>query len=209
MSKMLKKINFDICTFCNHTCSFCSNPDKRTKKAMTRFDEFIKAMDNVLRYVDTNELGLSAKGEVLLNKDLEKIIYHCKNVYKIPYIYISSNGALLDKQKALSVLESGLDSIKFSINATNAEVYKIVHGRDDFDKVIENFKNLLSLKKERFPKVKILISSVMTNLNTLNPKDEFKKIFGEAYSLINDILLYKENIPQKLYNTSTMGGGRN
>ncbi|WP_300900406.1 hypothetical protein [uncultured Helicobacter sp.] len=51
-------------------------------------------MDNVLKYVQTDELGLSAKGEVLLNKDLEAIIWHCKNVYKIPYVYISSNGAL-------------------------------------------------------------------------------------------------------------------
>lgn len=197
--KLNKKINFDVCTFCNHACDFCSNPDKRTKKAKTSYSNFVKAMDNVLQYVETNELGLSAKGEVLLNNDLESIINHCKNTYNIPYIYISSNGALMNETRAVSLIESGLDSIKFSINAIDSANYKKVHNRDDFDRVIQNFSTLLKLKKEKYPHLKLLISSVLTPCNTQNPQEAFGKIFGENAYLIDKILPYKRNITQKEY----------
>ena len=205
--KLNKKINFDVCTFCNHACDFCSNPDKRNKKAKTSYSNFVKAMDNVLQYVETNELGLSAKGEVLLNNDLESIINHCKNTYNIPYIYISSNGALMNESRAVSLIESGLDSIKFSINAIDSANYKKVHNRDDFDRVIQNFSTLLKLKKEKYPHLKLLISSVLTPCNTQNPQETFEKIFGENAKLINHILPYQRTITQKEHIST--GGGDN
>lgn len=205
--KINKKINFDICTFCNHACNFCSNPDERTKKAKTSYADFVKAMDNVLRYVQTDELGLSAKGEVLLNNDLESIIHHCKFIYKIPYIYISTNGSLMDKQRAISIIESGIDSIKFSINATDSFNYKKVHCRDDFDKVVKNFSTLLELKKEKYPHLKLLISSVLTLHNTQNPNEIFSGIFGKNAHLIDAILPYKQNKTQRDFSTNYEGGG--
>ncbi|WP_244915008.1 radical SAM protein [Helicobacter equorum] len=205
--KLKRKINFDICTFCNHACNFCSNPDKRTKKAKTSYTDFVAAMNNVLQYVETNELGLSAKGEVLLNHDLELIIKHCKNIYNIPYVYISSNGALMDKNRATSIIEAGLDSIKFSINAVDSMNYKKVHNRDDFDKVIKNFSTLLELKKEKYPHLKLLISSVITPYNAQNPQEIFNELFGENAKFIDKILPYECRIPQKEYTNPIWGGG--
>lgn len=205
MDKIKRKINFDVCTFCNHKCNFCSNPDKRTKKNKTSYEDFVKSMDNVLKYVQTDELGLSAKGEVLLNKDLEAIIWHYKNIYKIPYVYISSNGALMDKTRAESLLQNGLDSIKFSINALDSTNYNAVHGKDDFQKVIENFAALLELKQKHYPHVKLLISSVLTPHNVENPQESFKDIFGSKAYLINAILPYKRVITHKEHIT---GGAR-
>lgn len=163
-------------------------------------------MDNILQYVETSELGLSAKGEVLLNNDLESIISHCKNIYNIPYIYISSNGALMSESRAISLIESGLDSIKFSINAIDSIHYKKVHNRDDFDKVIQNFSTLLKLKKEKYPHLKLLISSVLTPYNTQNPQEAFEKIFGADSKFINNILPYQRTLTQKEH-ISTGGGG--
>lgn len=205
MKKYKKKINFDVCTFCNHACDFCSNPDKRTKKAKTSYKDFIQAMDNVLTYVSTDELGLSAKGEVCLNEDLEAIIWHCKHIYKIPYVYISSNGALMNPTRAKALLQSGLDSIKFSINAIDPLHYKAIHGRDDFQKVIDNFYALLTLKEQEFPHLKLFISSVLTPYNTQDPKNAFLKIFGKRAYLINAILPYKRVITHKEHLTG--GGG--
>lgn len=207
MKKMHKKINFDVCTFCNHQCTFCSNPDKRTKKAITSFADFKRAMDNVMRYVSTNEMGLSAKGEVLLNKDLESIIAHCKQAYKIPYVYISSNGALLDAKRAQSLLESGIDSIKFSINAVDETSYAQTHSKNDFQKVIQNFKHLIHLKKTAFPNLKLLISSVLTPLNAANPKAHFERIFGKDFLYIDAILPYTRAMTQKEYAYNVIGGG--
>jgi MoaA/NifB/PqqE/SkfB family radical SAM enzyme len=188
--KLRKKVNFDVCTFCNHKCSFCSNSDERTIKYQTSLEEFQKVMQNVSKYVETEELGLSAKGEVLVNNDFTKIVRSCKEDFAIPYIYISSNGALMDEKRAVEVIEAGLDSIKFSINALSREAYKDVHKVDDFDKVVENFKTLLRLKKERYPKLKLFLSSVIDKTKE-ELESDFKELFTENFALIDGISLYK------------------
>ena len=187
--KMKKKVNFDICTFCNHRCNFCSNSDERTIKYQTSLEEFRKVMGNVLQYVETNELGLSAKGEVLVNKEFTQIVRATKEEFHIPYVYISSNGALMDEKKAIEIIEAGLDSIKFSINALDKESYHQVHKVDDFDKVIANFKTLLKLKKERYPKLKLFLSSVIDKTKE-ELEEGFRELFQEYFDLIDAISLY-------------------
>lgn len=189
MSKLPTKVNFDVCTFCNHQCTFCSNADERTLKDKVTYDDFIKVMDNVTQYIQIKELGLSAKGEVLLNQDLCKIIKAAKQRYKIDNVYISTNGAILNKTLSKELLEAGLDSIKFSINGYNKNVYKTIHLKDDFEKVIQNFKDLLVLKKEVFPKTKILISSII-DIDKDVLIEHFKELFSENYVYINDVLKY-------------------
>lgn len=186
---MKKKVNFDVCTFCNHKCNFCSNSDERTIKYQTSLEEFRSVMKNVLKYVACDELGLSAKGEVLVNHDFTQIIKACKEEFHIPYVYISSNGALMDRAKAIEIIEAGMDSIKFSINAVDRESYKEVHKVDDFDKVIQNYKDLLELKKNTYPHLKIFLSSVI-DLTQEELEEAFRTLLGDAYELIDGVSLY-------------------
>ncbi len=189
MLKMKRKVNFDICTFCNHKCNFCSNPDPRTIKDQTSWQDFVKVMKNITKYVEIYELGLSAKGEVLINKDFSRIIESCKKDFEIPYVYFSTNGALLTEERANEVLEAGIDSIKFSINALDAESYQKVHQVDDFDVVILNLKNLLALKKHKYQSLKVMISSVI-DLDETSLKKKFRKILGDDFDLVDIILVY-------------------
>lgn len=184
------KLNFDICSYCNHKCTFCSNDDERTIKSKINYNQFCTIMDNIIKYSKINSLSLSAKGEVLLNKDLEKIIKASKMDYKIPYVYFSTNGALLTKSRSLDILEAGIDSIKFSINAFSNEEYLKVHKKNDFEKVIHNLKYLLELKKENSSTVKIFISAV-TDKKIDEVKNIFKNLYGDLFLYINDIFIYE------------------
>jgi len=188
--KMKKKLNFDVCTFCNHKCHFCSNSDARTIKYQTSADEFTQVMHNVLKYVTCDEIGLSAKGEVLVNKEFTQIVKICKEQFHIPYVYISSNGALMDENKAIEVIEAGLDSIKFSINALTCKEYEEVHKVDDFEKVIANFQTLLELKRTRYPHLKLFLSSVMDTTQE-QLEEGFRTLFPKDFDLIDGISLYK------------------
>jgi len=183
------KVNFDICTFCNHKCTFCSNADERTLKESVSYSDFISVMDNITKYVAIDELGLSAKGEVLLNKDIIKIVRATKERYNVRYLYISTNGAILSKELASDLLQAGLDSIKFSINGYDEASYKAVHLKDDFSKVVKNFNDLLELKKTKYPHTKILISSII-NRGKKELEESFKSYFSSNYELINAILKY-------------------
>jgi len=189
----VRKINYDVCTACNHVCNFCSNPDERMVKLKASVDDFRKVMRNVGKYVDFSEireLGLSAKGEPLSNKHFCEIVEISKKEFNFQYVYISTNGAMLTEKKVGKVLDSGLDSIKFSINAINREEYRRVHGKDEFDKVMDNLRRLLDLKKTSYSELKVMISSVVDG-DIDKVAQSFKEEIGENYSLINDVRIKK------------------
>lgn len=154
----ITKINIDVCTVCNHRCTFCSNPDSRMLQATLDAEDFSHVAADIAKHVTVEELGLSAKGEPLLNRDLPAIIRMGKEIIGAKYIYISTNGALLTPDTLQTLLDAGLDSIKISLNAFTRETYRERHGRDDFEAVMANLRHALDLKKERI--FKILISSV-------------------------------------------------
>jgi len=195
--KLKRKVNFDICTFCNHKCTFCSNSDERTLKDQVTLEDFKAVMNNITKYVDIDELGLSAKGEVLVNKEFVEIVKSCKDDFNIGYIYFSTNGALLDNKKAIELLEAGINSIKFSINALDEKSYVDVHQTDDFDKVIRNFQNLLHLKKTKYKDLKVTISSVI-DMDKEKLSQKFKKLIGDNFELIDDIAVYAISYTPKM-----------
>lgn len=102
------------------------------------------------------------------------------------YIYITTNGALLTKERAEAIVEAGIDSIKFSINAANRRDYVLMHGKDEFDAVIENLMYLYSLKKNNKKTFAIYISYIITRY-TETEKDKFKKKYSKY---VDDIVFY-------------------
>ena len=88
--------------------------------------------------------------------------------------YITSNGALADINKVKKLINVGLDSIKFSINAGSRDTYKIVHGHDDFDKVIKNLDDIYTFKNKNKVNLQLLCTFIFTDI-TKNETENFKK----------------------------------
>ena len=109
----------------------CAN-SKGTKKRGIIDPEFAKRILKEAYDLGTREVGFYGMGEPLLDKNLEDYIAYAK-MLGYEYTYITTNGALLSKERSEWLMDAGIDSIKFSINATNARDYQLIHGKDEFD----------------------------------------------------------------------------
>lgn len=183
----IRKVNFDVCTVCNHTCHFCPNLDPRTPKHVLPAEDFERVMDDVSQTVAIEELGLSAKGEPIMNPQLEDIISLAKKKYGIGYVYISTNGSLLNQSLLERLLDAGLDSIKLSINAFDRESYRTIHGKDHFERVMRNLAHIVELKKERQFR---LLASVVSDLSEAEVLRSFEQAAGESYKGIDLVIPY-------------------
>ena len=181
------KANIDICTVCNHTCVFCPNQDARTPKNIMPAENFRKVMADLTVHAKLDELGLSAKGEPLLNPQLGDIVRIAKKEFKIPYVYISTNGSLLSRSILVALLEAGLDSIKFSINAFDRDSYKEIHGKDHFDRVMINLGHAVDLLDDY--DFNLLTSSV-TDLPEDEIRNRYREHIGDRTDAIKFILRY-------------------
>ncbi len=180
-----RQIQVETSNICNHTCSFCAYTQmQRPKRHMDR--DLFKRVVTEAYTCGAREIGLFAGAEPLTCKWIDEYIRYCREI-GYEYIYISSNGALADEDKFKRVLDAGLNSIKFSVNGGNREVYKQVHGRDDFDRVVANIKFVSAYRKNVLQSVYLGVSFVgMPHTNATF--EELKTVLSDY---VDEIVYYE------------------
>lgn len=169
---------------CNHKCIFCAHP-KMTRKIGKLNPEFVFDVLNQAYELGTREVGFYATGEPFLVPELPSYIQKAKEI-GYEYTYLTSNGALATPERIRAVIDAGLNSIKFSINAPKRGMYEFIHGKDDFDVVMENLKYLNQYRKESGKSFKIFVTAILTRY-TEYMKDDFYEVFGK----LSDEIVYK------------------
>lgn len=174
------EIFLDLTSFCNHACVFCSNPlikDKTTMHHEMALRAIKEAYDCGAR-----DLGMYATGESFMVKNLHEYVDYAKNIIGYKYLFITTNGALATPERVKSVLDAGMDSIKFSISAGQRETYKDIQGHDDFDKVIANLKWISQYRKKSGLNYRIYVTMVFTD----KTKDEVETLKGIVSPYIDE-----------------------
>jgi pyruvate-formate lyase-activating enzyme len=167
---------------CNHACIFCGNKKSNIKKKNIPID---LAKDILLQAakLGVEEVGFYLRGEPFLHPHLPEMVRYAKEI-GIGYVYLSTNGAVGDLDAYKAVLNAGLDSFKFSINAGNRDDFKKIHGKDDFEKVISRLSWLINFRRSQNMTFKIYVSSTFTP-ETKNAiyelRDSFSNIIDEYY----------------------------
>ena len=170
-----RELTIDINNRCNHKCYFCANV-KIEKFASLETDVIYDVMRQGIENGST-DLALQATGDPFMDKRLVKLVDKAKNL-GYQYVYLNTNGALATPNVVNAVADAGLDSIKFSISAANREEYNVVHGKDDFDKVIKNLKSLYQYRNKNKLNLGIYVSCVVNSKSNVN-NDNFKNLLSQ------------------------------
>jgi radical SAM protein with 4Fe4S-binding SPASM domain len=156
---MPKSLKIEITARCNFNCSFCAA--KQSLRPIGDInEEFLYDILKRCKEAGVEEVGLFLLGESFLVKDLPKYIRYAKEEVGFEYIFLTTNGSLCTPERLIPVIEAGLDSLKFSINAPTREKYKEIHGVDCFDKVVDHVKWLSQYRREHKVKMKTSVSSI-------------------------------------------------
>ena len=170
-----KNLLIEVTNYCNNKCVFCYND------CMTRERKFIdkniceKVLEEAYE-LGMREVGFYVVGEPLLDKRLEEFISFAKK-QGYEYIYLTTNGILANLDRVKSLYNSGLNSIKFSINATNIEDYIMVHGTNKFNTVIKNLTDVYRWKIESNINLKVYVSYI--TLDITKNKFEINNLFKD------------------------------
>lgn len=182
-----KIVKIDICNTCNYSCVFCPQA-KQTGKIGNIDDKLCTKIIADAYWAGARELCLSSTGEPLLNRNLEKYIRQAKEL-GYTYVFFNTNGYLLDKFRAETILETGVDSIKFSINAANRESYRLVHGIDGYERTINNLIELSKFRSKMRSPCKLFVSFVAVR----QTKEEADKLRTRVDAYIDDFIAMNAN----------------
>ena len=172
-----RQVQIETSNICNHSCTFCAYPDM-VRPARVMDPVLFRRLVSEAFDLGAREIGLFSGAEPLTCKGLEEHVAFCAAL-GYEYSYISTNGVLADENRFKRLLDAGLSSIKFSVNAGTRESYRRVHGRDDFDKVIRNIRFVADYRQS-IPGFVYLGVSFVATPETAHEFDALKALIGPA-----------------------------
>jgi MoaA/NifB/PqqE/SkfB family radical SAM enzyme len=176
---------------CNLNCIMCPSGAGKVhvKRGFMKLELFKKIIDEIHPHTSTAVLALS--GESMLHPDLFEMIHYAEgNQVKV---LLNTNATLLNREKAVLLLESGISYISFAFDGTTKSQYEKVRKGADFEETLENILVFLRLKKEKNLKKPYTVLSIL-NLNIEDPQDsEKKEFFNKFDTLIDDIHIREVN----------------
>jgi len=134
-------IAFNVAPFCQFKCVYCKHLEEFNKKLSKKtINNILRNLDfiNFLKknnYIDNDVvLGIS-NGEITVNP-LRKEIFNVIRDFQCMFVI---NGEFYSEEIEAALL-TGNASVNISIDAGTADTFKIVKGRDCFDKVVKNIR---------------------------------------------------------------------
>lgn len=187
-------IYIDPCGACNFHCYFCPcmNSDYKKEERFLEMplDVFQKIADDMCEFEEqVKVVDLWAWGEPFLNKNLTKMIAYLKQKQACKEIRTCTNGSFLNPRLNRELVESGLDLIRISVEALDAEGYeKICRVKFDYDAFLENIRDLY--QRSRNTGLKVSVKIVEAGLKAEEDVKKFYDLFSNIsdYTFIEDIV---------------------
>lgn len=127
---------------CNYRCSFCALRTREKQTNNTMEWGWLQHVMDITRKAGVKEWGCFYLGEATMAMDtLVREIKYAKEI-GFPYVFLTTNGSLLDEIEIEELMEAGLDSLKFSINAKDHEQFEEIMGvkAKNFTRALENLR---------------------------------------------------------------------
>ncbi len=170
----IRHVQIEISNLCNYQCIFCPRIKTVRRKGIIDDTLFCRLLQEVYDF-GAKEMSFHYSGDPFLHPKLAEYVKKAKNV-GFSYVYIDTNGSNASREQVEAVIDAGVDSIKFSVNAGERETYKFIHGADMLDEVIENVVYCDEYRKRVNPNMKLFVSCVYTKF-TQDEKEKISEIF--------------------------------
>lgn len=140
-------IEMEITNHCNFQCLMCKTGTgiaKRERGYMSAqlYEKFLNEIEGkgcAVKFVGQGEPTLHSEFIEFIKKAKEKGIT----------CHLTTNGSMFDREYIAKILDSGLDSVKFSFQGVTAEGYRMLRKKDDFESLLGRIEMLYRMREDR------------------------------------------------------------
>lgn len=176
-----KVIYIETTNLCNAKCIMCPHEKLTRKLGFMENKIFTKVVqDCKSQKIENKQIFLHKEGEPLLDNEIfEKIEYLKKEIGVKNEIGLNTNAMLLTPEKSKQLIQSGLDTVYFSLDGVEKEAYENIRKNLDYDVVVSNIKKFFELKKELKSPIRVIMQ-MLTQRDDSEEEKLFRKIW-ESY----------------------------
>ena len=194
-------VQIEPTSICNYRCVFCYQTDPRLtgKKhghmGSMSIDMFKHIIDQLVGNVEG--ITLASRGEPTVNRDLGKMLLYLSG--KFLASKINTNASLLNEKIIHDILASDLQTVVFSADAADAELYSKLRVNGSLDRILKNIKLFNKIKEEQYPNCRTI-----TRVSGVSFSDE--QNFGEIENfwsgLVDQVAFVNYNPWENVYDAS-------
>lgn len=194
-----KRLQIETIFGCNARCVMCAVSLPVTRKTgVMPPDLFWNIIDSLSPYSKRIEkVDLFGLGEPLLDQHIfEKIRYVKEKGFQ--NLAISTNADLLNTEKQLSLLETGIETVILSIDGVKKDTHENIRRGVKFERVVDNCQNIIRVRNERKHNTKFVFRFIRQPSNESEWEPFLAYWQSKLSSEYGDLLI--------AYNVNTMGG---
>jgi len=177
---------------CNHRCTFCAVDYIGYKSNFLPYEHYKRSIDSMVGR-GTKSIMFAGEGEPMLHPEIGKMVEYTKINGNIDTSF-TTNGVHFNEAFAEEYLKY-VSWVKVSFNAGNKDVYSKIHRTKDtdFDKVIQNLKQAVKIKKEQSLDTVLGFQTLLLpeNRNTIHTLCEIAKDIGLDYVVVKPYSQHK------------------
>jgi MoaA/NifB/PqqE/SkfB family radical SAM enzyme len=180
-----------LCTTCPRTYEELEPP---ADMSWALFTSIVDQLPGLVRAV------LHGVGEPMLVRSLPRMVRYLKD--RNVYVLFNTNGTVLNERSGRALIEAGLDELRVSHDAANAESFKKIRGKNYFSRILRNVRAFRELQEREglaMPRVSVWLTGLRETIREL---PEFVRVAADI-----DV---KEVYLQRLvyFDTDTIGLAR-
>ncbi len=164
------QINVDLTEFCNLACTHC--PYETVTKPRGRERRHFGSQLNrlLIDQIATDGKGLcrfiryTGEGEPLLHPHLIEMMTYAATHGGVP-VNLTSNGLLIDEDKAKALVDAGVDVFDISLDAHSDATYGSIRAGGPYSQVRDNTLRLIRMVRSCGRPVKVMVSFVLQSAN--------------------------------------------
>lgn len=160
-----KSVKIELTGRCNYRCGFCAlrMRDCQPKVSDDMSLEFFQRITTEMFDAGVKEIGLFYLGESLMAPLLTvEACRWLKQDLGMPYVFLTTNGSLANPGVTYDLMDAGLDSLKFSLNAYGMNQFEQVMGVKSkwYKKALRNLKRAYDIRETHGFDTKVYASSI-------------------------------------------------
>ncbi|HEY2540647.1 MAG TPA: radical SAM protein, partial [Stellaceae bacterium] len=159
-------VYFEVTNRCNLLCETCPRTfealEPPADMSWELFTSIVDQLPGLARAV------LHGVGEPMMVKALPRMIRYLKE--RGVYVLFNTNGTLLAPRKRRELIDTGLDELRVSLDAAEAQSFFKVRGKNFFDRIVRNVGEFIVLQREvgaSTPRVSLWLTGLKETIEQL------------------------------------------
>ncbi|MCL4457656.1 MAG: radical SAM protein [Nitrospirae bacterium] len=194
-----KRVTIETIFGCNAKCVMCviDHPTDRKKRIMQPA-LFYRIVDNLTEYKDHIEMfDLFGLGEPLLDPYIFERIGYVKGK-GFRRLAISTNADLLDADKQMALLDTGIETVLFSIDGISKATHESIRHGVSYERVVDNIQSIIRMRDDGGFPTRFIVRFIKQPIN-MHELESWKMFWASKISKSKGDLI-------AVYNMHSWGG---